>query len=329
LSLDDATQKAAGAGAGLQALAARVLAGERGGLARALTRIERDAQDARALDAALAPHTGRAYTVGITGAPGAGKSTLVGALLGVALAHDQRVAVLALDPESPLTHGAILGDRLRMEHVAADERVFVRSMTADAHGGGLSVTTPLAMRALDAAGWPWVFVETVGVGQTELDIVDAAATTVVVLNPGWGDEVQAVKAGLMEVADIFVINKCDREGAAQTRRDLEQLLAATKPAAWRPLIVETVANAGRGIEETWAAIATHRAHLESSGALTTRRARFLTLALRGLAQAGFQSRLDAWSSSPQLAQTLERLGTGEQTLHEAAGELLRQVLRQE
>jgi LAO/AO transport system kinase len=292
-----------------------------------LTRIERDPHSARLLDAALAPHTGRAYSVGITGAPGAGKSTLVGALLGAALAQDQRVAVLALDPESPLSHGAILGDRLRMEHAAGDERVFVRSMTADAHGGGLSVTTPLAMRALDAAGWPWVFVETVGVGQTELDIVDAAATTVVVLNPGWGDEVQAVKAGLMEVADIFVINKCDREGAAQTRRDLEMMLAAPGSKDRRPEIVETVANAGRGIEALWSAIGRHRSFLETSGSLRARRARFLALALRSLAHADFRIRIDAWSASPQLAQTLARIEAGDQTLHAAASELVSGLLR--
>ena len=157
------------------ALAARVIAGERAALARALTRLERDPAAVAALDRALAPHTGRCYTVGITGAPGAGKSTLVGALLDQAIAAQRRTAVLALDPRSPLTNGAILGDRMRMERAAIDTGVFIRSMTADPHGGGLSATTPLAVRALDAAGWPWVLIETVGVGQSELDIVEAAA----------------------------------------------------------------------------------------------------------------------------------------------------------
>lgn len=311
-----------GKGSDIAALAARLLAGERAALARVLTRIERDGEAASELDSLLAPHTGKAYTVGITGAPGAGKSTLVGALLGLGLAHDRRIAVLALDPESPLSHGAILGDRLRMEHVAADERVFVRSMTADAHGGGLSVTTPLAIRAMDAAGWPWLFIETVGVGQTELDIVDAAATTIVVLNPGWGDEVQAVKAGLMEVADIFVINKCDREGAEQTRRDLQQLLSAGKTAGWRPAIIDTVANAGRGIEQLWSAIESHREFLLQTDGMADRRARFLRLALRGLVQAAFSARLERHCDSAEFAPLLASIVDGSQSLHAAAATLL-------
>lgn len=309
------------------ALTARLLNGDRAALARVVTRLERDAQAAREFDALLAPHGGRAYTVGITGAPGAGKSTLVGGLLSTALAQNQRVAVLALDPVSPLTHGAILGDRLRMEAAAADDRVFVRSMTADAHGGGLSVITPLAIRALDAAGWPWIVVETVGVGQTELDIVEAAATTVVVLNPGWGDEVQSVKAGLMEVADIFVINKCDRDGAAQTRGDLERLIGQSKPARWTPLIIDTIANQGRGIAELWQAIGTHRRFQESSNLLLERRKRFLVLALRGLAQQAVNQRMERFSASPEFAAMLGRLASGDESLHEAAAQLLAQALK--
>ena len=317
----------AAAGNDPAALTARLLAGDRGALARVVTRLERDAEAAGQFDKLLAPHVGRAYTVGITGAPGAGKSTLVGALLSTAVAENQRVAVLALDPVSPLTHGAILGDRLRMEAAAADDRVFVRSMTADAHGGGLSVVTPLAIRALDAAGWPWIVVETVGVGQSELDIVDAAATTVVVLNPGWGDEVQSVKAGLMEVADIFVINKCDRDGAAETRHDLERLIAQSKPAPWKPVIIDTIANRGQGIGELWQAIGAHRAFQESAGLLTDRRKRFLALALRGLAQMAVTQRIDTFSASPAFAIMLARLANGEESVHEAAATLLSQALK--
>jgi len=277
---------------GAAALASRLVAGDRAALARALTVLEREPGNAAALDAALAPSTGRGYTIGVTGAPGAGKSTLVGSLIATALEGDRRVAVLALDPRSPLTHGAILGDRMRMEQSLGDPRVFVRSMTADPHGGGLSATTPLAVRALDAAGWPWIFLETVGVGQSELDVVEAASTTVVVLNPGWGDEVQAVKAGLMEVADVFVINKADRAGAAELRSDLERLGKGGAAAAWRVPILDTVASERQGIAELWGAIEAHREFQVRTGGLAMRRRRFAALAVRALLERAFRADLD-------------------------------------
>jgi LAO/AO transport system kinase len=308
-------------------LVTRLLRGERAALARAITRLERDQGGARHIDALLAPHVGRAYTVGVTGAPGAGKSTLVSGILAAALAQNQRIAVLALDPVSPLTHGAILGDRLRMERIAADERVFVRSMTADAHGGGLSVVTPLAIRALDAAGWPWIFVETVGVGQSEIDIVEAAATTVVVLNPGWGDEVQSIKAGLLEVADIFVINKCDRDGAAETRRDLERLIARAPPSAWKPRIVDTIANQGSGADALWRAITDHRGFQERSQALPERGQRFLRLAIRSLAQQSLNARLEQFETSTRFKDLLGNVTRGEDSIHSAADKLLKQLLK--
>jgi LAO/AO transport system kinase len=295
-------------------LASRLVAGDRGALARVLTRFERDPASVAVLDAALAPHTGRAYTIGITGAPGAGKSTLVGALLAGALAEDRRVAVLALDPRSPLTQGAILGDRMRMEHATIDPRVFVRSMTADPHGGGLSATTPLAVRALDAAGWPWIVIETVGVGQSELDVVEAAATTVVVLNPGWGDEVQAVKAGLLEVADVFVINKADREGTADLRHDLERLLASGAPKGWRVPIVETVASERRGTADLWAAIEAHRAYQTGEGLMPARRHRFARLAVRTLDERALQGELEAALGEEALAPLFAALDRGERSL---------------
>ena len=309
------------------ALAARVIAGERAALARALTRLERDPAAVAALDRALAPHTGRCYTVGITGAPGAGKSTLVGALLDQAIAAQRRTAVLALDPRSPLTNGAILGDRMRMERAAIDTGVFIRSMTADPHGGGLSATTPLAVRALDAAGWPWVLIETVGVGQSELDIVEAAATTVVVLNPGWGDEVQAVKAGLMEVADVFVINKADRPGAAELRQDLERLLAGGQRADWQVPIVETVAHEGRGLAELWKAIDAHRTHQLASGGLATRRRRFSMLAVRALAARLLGARLDAALAGQEFSRRLDSLERGECGLGDLGAALVAEAIR--
>ncbi len=308
------------------ALAQRLLAGDRSALARALTRIERDERFACRFDPLLAAHTGRCQSVGITGAPGAGKSTLVGALLQSGLKQNRRMAVLALDPASALTRGAILGDRLRMDAAAGDERVFVRSMTAGMHGGGLSAVTPLVIRALDAAGWPWVLIETVGVGQTEFDIVEAATTAVVVLNPGWGDEVQTIKAGLLEMADIFVINKCDREGANQTRLDLQRMLSVRKPCAWTPLIVQTVASEGWGIEDLWSAIEWHGQHLDSSGERAGRRRRLLGLAARELARASLNAKLEMQTHSPRFATLLDGVLAGRDTIHEAATHLLEEIL---
>ena len=256
--------------------------GSRGAVARLLTIVERGGDGAAAVDRVAFPSSGRAHTVGLTGSPGAGKSTLTSALIGEIRRADQRVGVLAIDPSSPFTGGAILGDRVRMGDHALDDAVFIRSMATRGHLGGLAVATPQAARLLDAAGFDWVLVETVGVGQVEVEIAGEADTTVVVVNPGWGDAVQANKAGLMEIADIFVINKADRPGVADTRRDLEQMLelsATTEgsspgPGAygWRPPIVATIASTGEGVDELWRAIARHRAHLEATGALGERRA---------------------------------------------------------
>lgn len=300
----------------------RLLQGDRAALARVLTLIERRPTQAPVLDAALAAQTGRAGTVGITGAPGAGKSTLVGSMLKSAVRRDERVAVLALDPVSPLTRGAVLGDRLRMEHTTADERVFVRSMTADTGAGGLALATPFAIRALDAAGWPWVVIETVGVGQSEFDIVEAAATTVVVLNPGAGDEIQAVKAGLMEMADVFVLNKADHDGAVAARLDIERAVQFLPCDAWRPPIVETVASEDRGTDDVWAAIRLHRQHLVDTGAMLRRQQRLLRLALRGLLTAALERRVSAALADDNVPAMLTRVQTGELALGRAAHELL-------
>ena len=303
----------------------RLLAGDRASLARVLTLIERRPAEAPLLDASFASRTGRAGTVGITGAPGAGKSTLVGSMLKVAVRRDERVAVLALDPVSPLTRGAVLGDRLRMEHTTADERVFVRSMTADAGAGGLALATPFAIRALDAAGWPWVIVETVGVGQSEFDIVEAATTTVVVLNPGAGDEIQAVKAGLMEMADVFVLNKADHDGAAAARLDIERAVQFLPHDAWHPPIVETVASEDRGTQEVWEAIRSHRRHLADTGTLLERQQRLLRLALRGLLDAELQRRLSVALSADDVPAMVSRIQEGHLPIGHAAGELLARV----
>ena len=248
--------------------------GDRGALARSLSLLERGGAEARELGRLSYPASGHGYTVGLTGAPGAGKSTLTSALISHLRGAGTEVAVLAIDPSSPFTGGAILGDRVRMQEHATDPGVFIRSMATRGHLGGLSLATPEAVRLLDAVGHRWILVETVGVGQVEVEIAGKADTTVVVVNPGWGDSVQANKAGLMEIADVFVINKADRKGVEETRRDIEQMLELGDfaPDEWRPPIVATVANSGEGVPELWSAVAAHRAHIQASGLLAERRA---------------------------------------------------------
>ena len=248
-------------------------AGDRAALARVLSLLERGDTVAREVGRLAYQRSGTGYTVGITGAPGAGKSTLTSALIRHIRQRDIEIAVLAIDPSSPFTGGAILGDRVRMQDHATDPGVFIRSMATRGHLGGLSLSTPEAIRMLDAVGRQWILVETVGVGQVEVEIAGKADTTVVVLNPGWGDSVQANKAGLMEIADIFVINKADRKGVEETRRDVEQMLELSDLAhdAWRPPIIATVGNTGEGVPGLWDAIGEHRAVIEASGELVQRR----------------------------------------------------------
>ncbi|CAB4884208.1 unannotated protein [freshwater metagenome] len=257
----------------VEELFADACAGDRAALARLLSLIERGADEARVIGRLSYPLGGRAYTVGLTGAPGAGKSTLTSAAIGHLRSLGHEVAVLAIDPSSPFTGGAILGDRVRMQDHATDPGVFIRSMATRGHLGGLSLSTPEAIRLLDAIGREWVLVETVGVGQVEVEIAGKADTTVVVVNPGWGDSVQANKAGLMEIADIFVINKADRKGVPETRRDLEQMLELSDLAheAWRPPILATMGTTGQGVPELWQAVLDHRQFISDNGVLAQRR----------------------------------------------------------
>ncbi|HYN33133.1 MAG TPA: methylmalonyl Co-A mutase-associated GTPase MeaB [Ilumatobacteraceae bacterium] len=248
--------------------------GDRSALARLLSLIERGDDDARTIGRLAYPLSGSGYTVGMTGAPGAGKSTLTSSLIGHLRAQDLEIAVLAIDPSSPFTGGAILGDRVRMQDHATDPGVFIRSMATRGHLGGLSLATPEAVRVLDAIGRHWILVETVGVGQVEVEVAGKADTTVVVVNPGWGDSVQANKAGLMEIADVFVINKADRKGVEETNRDLMQMLDLSDLPhdTWRPPILPTIGSTGQGVPELWEAVLAHRAYAESSGQLAERRA---------------------------------------------------------
>lgn len=247
--------------------------GDRGALARLLSLIERGGAQAREVGRLAYTLSGHGYTVGLTGAPGAGKSTLTSSIIRHLRAQQLEVAVLAVDPSSPFTGGAILGDRVRMQDHATDPGVFIRSMASRGHLGGLSLATPEAARLLDAVGRHLILIETVGVGQVEVEIAGKADTTVVVVNPGWGDSVQANKAGLMEIADVFVINKSDRPGVDDTRRDLEQMLELGDLAAdaWRPPILAVVATEHSGVDELWAAVLQHRAFIEANGELARRR----------------------------------------------------------
>ncbi|MDH5224687.1 MAG: methylmalonyl Co-A mutase-associated GTPase MeaB [Actinomycetota bacterium] len=260
----------------VDALVEGVLAGERRAVARAISAVEDGADDLEALSEGIFASTGRAATVGLTGAPGVGKSTLAAGLVRACRARDLRAAVLAVDPTSPYTGGALLGDRVRMQEHATDPSVFIRSMATRGHLGGMALAAPEAVRILDAAGYDRVAVETVGVGQAEVDVAAATDTAVVVLAPGMGDAVQMAKAGILEVADVFVVNKGDRDGAAEVVRELRQMLHLGAAREWDPPVLTTIAVDDEGIDDLWEAIESHRAHLAATGALAgKRRARLL------------------------------------------------------
>jgi len=259
-------------------------------IARAISMVEDGDEGLRDLSADLYGHTGRAYSVGLTGSPGVGKSTIANELVGAARAHERSVAVLAIDPTSPLSGGALLGDRLRMQAHATDPNVFIRSMASRGHLGGMALAAPEAIRVLDAAGHDLVIVETVGVGQAEVDVAAATDTTLVVVSPGWGDAVQVSKAGILEIANVFVVNKADREGAEVAVRDLRQMLRMGPEMPWTPPVVTTTATEGAGIGELWEAVGSHRAYLESSGELERGRAARLLREVESLAVEGLRER---------------------------------------
>jgi len=300
---------------------------DRAALARLLSIVERGGDGARAVGRALHGRGSDAYTVGITGAPGSGKSTLTSALVDVVRAAGDRVAVLAIDPSSPFSGGAILGDRVRMGDHALDEGVFIRSMATRGHLGGLAVAAPEAVRVLTAAGYPWVVLETVGVGQVEVEVVGQADTTLVVVNPGWGDAVQANKAGLMEIADVFVVNKADRPGAKETARDLDRMLdialpASREPDRWRPPVLCATATTGDGVAEVWGAVGRHRAFLVASGGLAERRRRRASEEVTRLVAAELLERARAMTTSPEAAELADAVAAGDLDPWTAADRLL-------
>jgi LAO/AO transport system kinase len=252
-----------------------VTGGDRRALARLLSSLEDQREGSGDLLTAAFAAAVPSHRVGVTGAPGAGKSTLTDGLVTELRGAGRSVAVLAVDPTSPFSGGAILGDRVRMQRHVLDEGVYVRSMASRGHLGGLSIAAPKALLALEAAGFDEILVETVGVGQDEVEIASQADTVVVVLTPGWGDGVQAAKAGILEIGDVFVVNKADRPGVSETVSDLRAMLALGADASWVPPIVTTTATEGQGVAEVWAAISAHREHLGIGGLDARRRRRRL------------------------------------------------------
>lgn len=313
------------ASAELRELITRACSGERSALARLLSRIERGQETGATMRLLPQEPSAPVSTVGITGAPGAGKSTLLGALLAHAVRMDERVAALAIDPSSPISGGALLGDRVRMQSVSTDPRVFVRSMASRGRAGGLSDMTRAAVRCLHAAGWHRVFIETVGIGQVDVDVSTVADVVVVVLNPGAGDEVQVFKAGLMEIADVFVINKADHPGAQVLRNDLEGLMGALPLGQARPHVVETVATGGQGIDELWNAVSANLRQAEDSGELARRRSRRAALELVEVAEAMVKRRIAAATTTPAFAELQGAVASGDLSMWDAASRLLTTV----
>ncbi|MFW6694059.1 methylmalonyl Co-A mutase-associated GTPase MeaB [Streptomyces sp. MAR4 CNX-425] len=307
---------------------ALVAAAREGGpraVARLITLVEGASPQLREVMAALAPLAGRAYVVGLTGSPGVGKSTSTSALVTAYRRRGKRVGVLAVDPSSPFSGGALLGDRVRMGEHASDPGVYIRSMATRGHLGGLAWSAPQAIRVLDAAGCDVVLVETVGVGQSEVDIAGQADTCVVLLAPGMGDGIQAAKAGILEIGDVYVVNKADRDGADATARELNHMLGlgeARAPGDWRPPIVRTVAARDEGTDEVVEALEKHRAWMEERGVLAERRLRRAAREVETIAVTALRERMADLHGDRRLSALAERITAGELDPYAAADELL-------
>jgi LAO/AO transport system kinase len=305
-------------------LVARARDGESRAVARLVSMVEDGSPQLREVMAALVKHAGHAQVVGITGSPGVGKSTTTNALVTELRRTGRRVGVLAVDPSSPFSGGALLGDRVRMQDHATDPGVYIRSMASRGHLGGLSWTTPQALRVLDAAGCDVVVVETVGVGQSEVEIAGLADTTVVLMAPGLGDGVQAAKAGILEIGDVYVVNKADRDGAEQVRRELRSAIAlGDRPGgSWKPPVVMAVAQSGTGIDELVEELGRHRAWLEESGELSRRRTRRAREEIEAIAVAALRDRWENVSGHDDLDALAEAVVAGEKDPYAAADELV-------
>jgi LAO/AO transport system kinase len=305
-------------------LVARARKGDPRAVARLISLVEDASPQLREVSAGLAPYAGHAQIVGITGSPGVGKSTSTSALVAALRETGQRVGVLAVDPSSPFTGGALLGDRVRMQDHATDAEVYIRSMATRGHLGGLAWATPQALRVLDAAGCDVVLVETVGVGQSEIEIAGLADTTVVLLAPGMGDGIQAAKAGILEIGDVYAINKADRDGANQVRRELRTMLGMADQVEgdWRPPIVLTVATKAEGVDELAAKIAEHRAWATESGELERRRVRRARDEIEAIAVTELRSRFADLHGDERLDGLAKAVTQGELDPYSAAEDIV-------
>ncbi|MFD5870019.1 methylmalonyl Co-A mutase-associated GTPase MeaB [Streptomyces sp. NPDC060322] len=294
-------------------------------VARLISLVEGASPQLREVMAALAPLAGHAYVVGLTGSPGVGKSTSTSALVSAYRAAGKRVGVLAVDPSSPFSGGALLGDRVRMSEHASDPGVYIRSMATRGHLGGLAWSAPQAIRVLDAAGCDVILVETVGVGQSEVEIASQADTSVVLLAPGMGDGIQAAKAGILEIGDVYVVNKADRDGADATARELNHMLGLGEsrgPGDWRPPIVKTVAARGEGIDEVVEALEKHRAWMEEHGVLDGRRTARAAREVETIAVTALRERIADLHGDRRLDALAERIVAGGLDPYAAADELV-------
>ena len=314
-------------GSDVPALVALARDGDPRAVARLSSLVENGSPALREVAAALAPHTGRARVIGVTGSPGVGKSTSTSVLVRALRARGARVGVLAVDPSSPFSGGALLGDRVRMQDHATDSQVFIRSMASRGHLGGLASATPQAVRVLDAAGCDVVLIETVGVGQAEVEVASTADTTLVLLAPGMGDAIQAAKAGILEVADVYVVNKADRDGADAVVRDLRHMLslgdASPGSGGWRPPIVRTIASQGEGVGELVAAVDAHVDWLTATGELGRRRQDRASAEIEALAVAAIRSRIGDVHRSAALGTLASQVVAGATDPYAAADELVR------
>ncbi|MEU7901806.1 methylmalonyl Co-A mutase-associated GTPase MeaB [Actinoplanes sp. NPDC049118] len=303
----------------------RAREGDPRSVARLISLVENGDPKLQEVAAALAPYAGRAQVVGLTGSPGVGKSTTTNELVRALRKAGSRVGVLAVDPSSPFTGGAILGDRIRMQDHTTDPGVYIRSMSSRGHLGGLAAATPQAVRVLEGAGCDVVLVETVGVGQAEVEIASLADTTLVLLAPGMGDAIQAVKAGILEIADVFVVNKADRPGADATYRDIQGMLSLGEraPGDWRPQVVRAVAVKGEGVDEVVEAIGKHRAWLESSDRLRARREARAAAEVEAIALGTLRARLGSLREGTALSDLAARVAAGALDPYAAAEDLIR------
>jgi LAO/AO transport system kinase len=295
--------------------------GERRALARVISRVEAELPEGREYVRALYPLTGRAHTVGVTGSPGSGKSTLTGALAGELRRRGKTVGIVAVDPSSPFTQGAILGDRIRMQDLALDPGVYIRSMAGRGALGGLAPTIDDVISVIDAFGFDYVLIETVGAGQDEVEIARSALTTVLVNHPGAGDDIQALKAGIIEIADILVVNKADHPGADLLVSQLQGVLALAPPGARRPPILKTVAVKGEGVAPLADAVDAHRAGLEASGEIRAQRASDARHQVLGLARSILLQRIRAATSEEELDALVERVAARTLDPHSSAEQL--------